>query len=124
MENNSNSKLVKIENGNKFHIVESTRQRLENKDNVNAKRTNAVWGVNVLADCGVFRTYELSIRCENCYRETAKSVEVPRVDDAPADVDEFLESAVLGNLHFKCAYCESRIGMLTHVRCITREDAY
>jgi hypothetical protein len=78
----------------------------------------------VLGGYTVFRTYELSIRCENCYRETAQSVDVPRVDDAPADVDEFLGSAVLGNLCFKCKQCDSRIGMLTHVRCVTPEEAY
>lgn len=78
----------------------------------------------MLADCGVFRAYELSIRCENCYRETARVIEVPRVDDAPSDVDEFLESAILGNLTFKCQHCDSRIGMLTHVRCVTPEEAF
>lgn len=58
------------------------------------------------------REFELQIRCENCMRESSRRVSVPGVDDAPADVDELIDSAFLANLKFCCLQCKGMIGRL------------
>ncbi|MBX4944613.1 hypothetical protein [Rhizobium binae] len=60
----------------------------------------------------VLREFELQIRCENCMRETTRVLSVPRIDDAPGDVEELLESGFLRSLRFSCVRCESAIGLL------------
>ncbi|ARM12097.1 MULTISPECIES: hypothetical protein [Rhizobium] len=61
------------------------------------------------------RQFELQIRCENCMRESARLISVPRIDGAPSDVEELLESGFLRSLRFSCAKCDSAIGILVAV---------
>lgn len=56
--------------------------------------------------------FTLHIRCENCMRESQKAVEVPEGEGAPRDVDEFMESGLIGSLSFHCRPCGSVIGQI------------
>ena len=58
------------------------------------------------------RTFELHIRCESCLKESVCEVNVPAVPDAPADVDELVESSYLSSLAYCCGRCEGVIGRL------------
>ncbi|ANM12082.1 hypothetical protein AMK05_CH03733 [Rhizobium sp. N324] len=71
----------------------------------------------------ISREFELQIRCENCRRESTKLVCVPRIDDAPSDVEELLESGLLGNLRFSCIKCDSAIGLLVSASLCRVHDA-
>lgn len=66
------------------------------------------------------RTFTLHLCCANCLRPTARDVVVPQTDDAPYDVESFLESALMARLKFSCSQCESCIGALVAVT--TDED--
>lgn len=66
-------------------------------------------------DVGIRGSYKLHYRCHNCQRNMFKRLDVPDVDDAPGDVDELLDSALLQNLRFNCSVCESAIGRLIAV---------
>ncbi len=60
-------------------------------------------------------------QCANCQRPSTKRVPVPRVDDAPATVDEFIEALEHSPVPFMCRHCESLIGELVGV---TMEAGY
>ncbi len=60
------------------------------------------------------RLFTLHIRCDNCMRESAQSVEVPPVDDAPCDVDELVESGFISTLRFNCV-CSGLVGQIIGV---------
>lgn len=62
-----------------------------------------------------YRAFTLHIRCTNCMRPTTRCLTIPVCADMPADADELAESAVLGNLTFRCDYCEGMIGQLFDV---------
>lgn len=55
------------------------------------------------------------MNCANCMRPSIKNVDVPDVDDAPQDVDEFIESAAFMNVRFFCRHCEGMIGAVVAV---------
>jgi hypothetical protein len=57
----------------------------------------------------------MHMRCANCVRPVTQTVSVPRVEDAPSTVDEFLESAALSSVPFHCRQCESTSGILVAV---------
>lgn len=61
------------------------------------------------------RSFALLIRCSNCARDSEQEILVPCVDDAPSDVQEFLESAVLARFSYSCIDCESAIGRIIDV---------
>lgn len=62
------------------------------------------------------RTFLIHSRCENCDQMSTRRVVVPGdAEDAPGDVDAFLESAALANLVFACRRCESSIATLVAV---------
>lgn len=61
------------------------------------------------------RTFTLHLCCANCLRPTVRDVLVPQVDEAPYDVESFLESGMLSRLKFFCVQCESCIGTLVAV---------
>lgn len=62
------------------------------------------------------RTFLVHSRCENCDQMSTRKVVIPDdADDAPSDVDEFLESAALANLPFSCRRCDSSIAALVAV---------
>ncbi|MGZ2455483.1 hypothetical protein ACVINH_000509 [Rhizobium anhuiense] len=71
----------------------------------------------------ISREFELQIRCENCMRESTRLIKVPRIDDAPSDVEELMESGLLGNLRFSCAKCDSAIGLLVSASLCRVHDA-
>lgn len=64
--------------------------------------------------------FTLHIRCDNCLRESSRTVEVPAVDDAPCDVDELVESGFLGELRFNCV-CAGLVGQIIG---ISQERSY
>lgn len=66
------------------------------------------------------RTFTLHLCCANCLRPAVRDVLVPRVEEAPYDVETFLESGMLSRLSFFCDQCESCIGTLVAVT--TDED--
>ncbi|RVL61042.1 hypothetical protein [Sinorhizobium meliloti] len=66
------------------------------------------------------RVFTLHIRCDNCLRESSRTVEVPAVDDAPCDVDELMESGFLGALRFNCV-CAGVVGQIIG---ISQERSY
>ncbi|WP_085025271.1 hypothetical protein [Ensifer aridi] len=57
------------------------------------------------------RLFTLHIRCDNCLRESARRLEVAPVDDAPSDVDELVESGLIGTLRFNCI-CAGLVGQI------------
>lgn len=62
-----------------------------------------------------YREFTVHLRCANCVRPASRKVAVPRVEDAPSTVSEFMESALLNSLVFCCAKCESSVGVLVAV---------
>lgn len=61
------------------------------------------------------RIFTLHLCCGNCLRPSLREVVVPAVDDAPYDVESFLESGLLPSLAFRCLQCESPIGTIVAV---------
>lgn len=61
------------------------------------------------------RTFTVHFCCLGCTKPGVKDVVVPRVDGAPADVEEFLESALLLGVQFVCSRCGGEIGKLVAV---------
>lgn len=62
------------------------------------------------------RTFLVHSRCECCDQMSTRRVVIPAgAEDAPGDVDEFLESAALANLPFSCRRCDSSIASLVAV---------
>lgn len=62
-----------------------------------------------------YREFKVHLRCSNCVRPAVRAVVVPRVEDAPSTISEFLESAALSSLNFCCSKCESTSGVLVAV---------
>jgi hypothetical protein len=56
--------------------------------------------------------FTLHLRCDGCLKESVRVVDAPLADDAPADVDELLESEFLAGMSYSCSRCECRIGRL------------
>jgi hypothetical protein len=61
------------------------------------------------------RSFKLHLRCTNCLKPAVRSLDVPDAHDAPRDVDELMESALLGRLSFACQ-CGSVIGQVVSVK--------
>lgn len=62
--------------------------------------------------------------CSNCMRARSWVVPVPAdADDAPQDVEEFLESSLLASQKFHCPDCDSSIATLTAVTMEHSRDA-
>lgn len=57
-------------------------------------------------------SFELHIRCENCMRESVKTVDVPDVDEAPIDPEDLVDSAFLQSIPYSCRPCGGVIGRL------------
>jgi hypothetical protein len=56
--------------------------------------------------------FTLHIRCENCMRDSERTVDMPVGDDAPRDADELVGSVYLESIPFRCQPCGSVIGQL------------
>jgi hypothetical protein len=63
----------------------------------------------------IARSFKLHLRCTNCLKPAVRSLDVPDADDAPRDVDELMQSALLGRLSFACQ-CGSVIGQVVAVK--------
>ena len=77
-------------------------------------------------DCGSVETgvrFQLHVRCEGCLRDSSPVLKVPASDDAPTDVDELLESAVLQQFRFECEDCGSAIAVLVGVNLLRKRIA-
>jgi hypothetical protein len=61
------------------------------------------------------RSFKLHLRCTNCLKPAVQTLEVPDVDDAPQDIDELLESALLARFPFSCR-CGNVIGQIISVK--------
>lgn len=61
------------------------------------------------------RTFMLHCLCSNCQRASSKRVQVPKVEGAPADVDEFVAALEHQPVPFACRHCESLIGELVGI---------
>lgn len=59
--------------------------------------------------------FKLHVRCSNCTKDTFQRLEVPDVDDAPRDVEQLMESALLRRQVFACRKCQNPIGQLVAV---------
>ena len=67
-------------------------------------------------DCAQMpRRYRLLMRCHNCMRESAKVIDFGDDEDAPADVDELMESVAISQIRYHCADCDSAIGTIVGV---------
>ncbi len=60
--------------------------------------------------------FKVYVRCLNCQKDYGTTLQPPEADDAPADIDELLESNYLTNQRFKCSDCESPIATVTGVK--------
>lgn len=56
--------------------------------------------------------FELRIRCDNCMRESMKTVDVPNVDDAPCYPEDLVDSNFLQTIRYRCRHCDCLIGRL------------
>lgn len=61
------------------------------------------------------RAFTMHFCCTNCLKQHAKVVHVPCIEDAPYDVDSFVESAAATRVTFRCSRCEGSIGKLIAV---------
>lgn len=61
------------------------------------------------------RAFTMHFCCTNCLKQLARVVHVPQVEDAPYDVDSFVESAAAARVRFSCSRCEGTIGKLIAV---------
>lgn len=60
--------------------------------------------------------FTMRLRCHNCHHMTARTIESPDIEDAPATVEELLESAWLSRQNFGCAQCDTTIATLISVQ--------
>jgi hypothetical protein len=59
--------------------------------------------------------FTLHIRCENCMRDSERTLDMPIGDDAPRDADELVGSVYLESIPFRCQPCGSVIGRLVGI---------
>lgn len=69
------------------------------------------------------RQFKLFMRCAGCNRETMRVLRVPPADDAPSDIDELLESALLQRQRFACPRCQGNVASLTGVSKVSEQEA-
>ena len=67
--------------------------------------------------------FKLMTCCLNCRRISDRAIDVPEGDDAPRDVEEFMESALLQSQRFFCPQCESSIATIVGVKRVELEEA-
>jgi hypothetical protein len=67
--------------------------------------------------------FQLHLYCENCLKPHFHTLVVPQLDDAPRDVDELMESAVLQNLSIICRVCDYPIGQIVAITQETKPTA-
>lgn len=60
--------------------------------------------------------FTMRLRCHNCHHMTKRVIESPDLEDAPANVEELLESAWLQRQNFGCSECENTIATLIAVK--------
>jgi hypothetical protein len=63
----------------------------------------------------IARSFKLHLRCTNCLKPAVRLLDVPEAEDAPRDVEELMDSAVLGRLSFTCK-CGNVIGQIVSVK--------
>jgi len=61
------------------------------------------------------RRFRLLMRCYNCMGESAKVIDFGDDEDAPADIEELMESVAVNQIRFQCTECESAIGTIIGV---------
>lgn len=62
-----------------------------------------------------YREFSMHLRCSNCVRPSVRTIAVPRAEGAPSTVDEFIGSAAMAGVAFRCPHCESCAGVLVAV---------
>lgn len=60
--------------------------------------------------------FKVYVRCLNCQKDYGTTLYPPHAEDAPADIDELLDSNFLSSQRFTCADCESTIATVTGVK--------
>ncbi len=64
----------------------------------------------------------MRLRCHNCHHVTKRTIESPDLEDAPACVEELLQSAWLHRQSFSCAECENPVATLVSVQQVPLND--
>ncbi|MCO4316312.1 hypothetical protein M8997_003880 [Phyllobacterium sp. 21LDTY02-6] len=59
------------------------------------------------------RVFALHIRCSNCLKESVQ--EIFGGQSGPSDVEELIESGLIGQVRYSCVHCESAIGQLVAI---------
>lgn len=59
--------------------------------------------------------FELFFYCNCCMSNVSSILDVPNVEDAPRDVEELAESALLRRQRFVCERCDGAIGTLVGI---------
>lgn len=73
--------------------------------------------METLAEGAAIRArFRLHLRCDNCIKESIRTLDVPEADDAPCDIDELLDSAFLQSQRFSCDACETPIALIAGIR--------
>ena len=67
--------------------------------------------------------FALRFRCANCRKLMTREVISPNHSDAPADVEELLESNLLNRQLYPCEECENPISVLIGVRQLMPDEA-
>jgi len=60
-------------------------------------------------------SFKLHLVCSNCLRRSSRTVDVPDVEDAPTDVDDFVYSGMMNRLRFSCGSCQGLIAEVVGV---------
>jgi len=66
--------------------------------------------------------FKVYVRCTNCRKDYGCRLEPPAADDAPADIDELLESQYLQEQRFTCRDCDCPIGAVTGVKLLVDDQ--
>lgn len=67
-------------------------------------------------------TFRLRIRCHNCRHVSRRILQSPDIADAPADVEELRESALMQNQVYGCDKCDNPIATIVGVTQISELD--
>lgn len=77
----------------------------------------------MIARHGIAAQFKVHVRCENCAMDGVRMLSVPRVDGAPVDIDELLESEFLSRQRFTCRQCDGAIANLVAVKTVAVIEA-
>lgn len=68
--------------------------------------------------------FALRFRCANCRQVMCRELVSPALADAPADVEELLESNLLNSQFYPCEICDNPVSTLIGVRPLEEGETF